>query len=425
MHMEGRLQVFSGNANLALAKEISACLNMNLGRALVTTFKNGETRIKIEENVRGSDVFIVQPTCIPVNENLMELLILIDAVKRASAARITAVIPYYGYAKQEKKTTGREPISAKLVANLIRTAGAHRVLTMDLHAPAIEGFFDIPVDHLQAGQLLSEYVRGLNLKDPVVISPDAGGVGRANEFRERIGASLAIIAKQRPRPDTVEMIEMVGDVAGRPAVIVDDMISTGGTLVEAAKSLLQRGATHVYACATHGIFAGDGLTALRNSQMVETIVTDTIPQSPEAANSRVRTISVAPLFAEAILRIHKDLSLSALFSYRTTVDVIDVPLHWLGILVCMLAIGLASAAEAAMSSISRRQLNGLHHSSRATLVYDLINDAYRFKVSLLLLNTMALIGLTALTVGLVQSLPIWYQFGWLLALTVGIASNLL
>ncbi|MEY2845363.1 MAG: hypothetical protein RL076_909 [Chloroflexota bacterium] len=312
--MEGRLQVFSGNANLALAKEISACLNLNLGRALVTKFKNGETRVKIEENVRGSDVFIVQPTCIPVNDNLMELLIIIDAVRRASAARITAVIPYYGYAKQEKKTTGREPISAKLVANLIRTAGAHRVLTMDLHAPAIEGFFDIPVDHLQAGQLLSEYVRGLNLKDPVVISPDAGGVGRANEFRERIGAGLAIIAKQRPRPDTVEMIEMVGDVSGRPAVIVDDMISTGGTLVEAAKSLLNRGATHVYACATHGIFAGDGLDAIRASQMVETIVTNTIPQSPDAAQSRVRTISVAPLFAEAILRIHKDLSLSALFS---------------------------------------------------------------------------------------------------------------
>ncbi len=312
--MEGRLQVFSGNANLALAKEISACLNLNLGRALVTKFKNGETRVKIEENVRGSDVFIVQPTCIPVNDNLMELLIIIDAVRRASAARITAVIPYYGYAKQEKKTTGREPISAKLVANLIRTAGAHRVLTMDLHAPAIEGFFDIPVDHLQAGQLLSEYVRSLNLKDPVVISPDAGGVGRANEFRERIGAGLAIIAKQRPRPDTVEMIEMVGDVSGRPAVIVDDMISTGGTLVEAAKSLLNRGATHVYACATHGIFAGDGLDAIRASQLVETIVTNTIPQSPDAAQSRVRTISVAPLFAEAILRIHKDLSLSALFS---------------------------------------------------------------------------------------------------------------
>jgi ribose-phosphate pyrophosphokinase len=185
---------------------------------------------------------------------------------------------------------------------------------MDLHAPAIEGFFDIPVDHLQAGQLLSEYVQSLNLKDPVVISPDAGGVGRANAFRERIGASLAIIAKQRPRPDAVEMLEMVGDVAGRPAVIVDDLISTGGTLVEAAKSLRQRGSTHVYACATHGIFAGDGISALRDSQMVETIVTDTIPQAPESVDARIRTISVAPLFAEAILRIHKDLSLSALFS---------------------------------------------------------------------------------------------------------------
>jgi ribose-phosphate pyrophosphokinase len=312
--MEGRLQVFSGNANLALAEDIAACLNLNLGRALVSTFKNGETRIKIEENVRGSDVFIVQPTCTPVNDNLMQLLILIDAVKRASAARITAVIPYYGYAKQEKKTTGREPISAKLVANMIRTAGAHRVLTMDLHAPAIEGFFDIPVDHLQAGQLLSDYVRSLNLKDPVVISPDAGGVGRANIFRERIGASLAIIAKQRPRPDAVEMLEMVGDVKGRPAVIVDDMISTGGTLVEAAKSLLQRGATQVYACATHGIFAGDGISALRNSELVETIITDTIPLDPTAAGARIKAISVAPLFAEAILRIHKDLSLSALFN---------------------------------------------------------------------------------------------------------------
>ncbi|MFO7167106.1 MAG: ribose-phosphate pyrophosphokinase [Chloroflexota bacterium] len=312
--MEGRLQIFSGNANRPLAQEIAGGLNINLGRALVGTFKNGETRVKIEENVRGSDVFVVQPTCTPVNHHLMELLLIIDALRRASAARVTAVIPYYGYAKQEKKTTGREPISAKLVANLIRTAGADRVLTMDLHAPAIEGFFDIPVDHLQAGPLLAEYIRELNLPRPVVVSPDAGGVGRANGFRERIGAGLAIIAKQRPQPDIAEMIEMVGDVEGKTAVIVDDMISTGGTLAEAARALRERGATAVYACATHGIFAGDALEIMADSVLVETIVTNTIPLPDGYERARVRAISVAPLFAEAIMRIHKDLSLSALFS---------------------------------------------------------------------------------------------------------------
>nr|PZN35485.1 MAG: ribose-phosphate diphosphokinase [Chloroflexota bacterium] len=312
--MEGRLQIFSGNANRPLAQEIAGGLNINLGRALVGTFKNGETRVKIEENVRGSDVFVVQPTCTPVNHHLMELLLIIDALRRASAARVTAVIPYYGYAKQEKKTTGREPISAKLVANLIRTAGADRVLTMDLHAPAIEGFFDIPVDHLQAGPLLAEYIRELNLPRPVVVSPDAGGVGRANGFRERIGAGLAIIAKQRPQPDIAEMIEMVGDVEGKTAVIVDDMISTGGTLAAAARALRERGATAVYACATHGIFAGDALEIMADSVLVETIVTNTIPLPDGYERARVRAISVAPLFAEAIMRIHKDLSLSALFS---------------------------------------------------------------------------------------------------------------
>jgi ribose-phosphate pyrophosphokinase len=312
--MEGRLQIFSGNANRALAQEIASCVNLSLGRALVGTFQNGETRVKIEENVRGSDVFVVQPTCTPVNQHIMELLLMIDALRRASAARVTAVIPYYGYAKQEKKTTGREPISAKVVANLIHTAGADRVLTMDLHAPAIEGFFDIPVDHLQAGPLLAEYVHELSLPSPVVVSPDAGGVGRANQFRERIGAGLAIIAKQRPQPDAVEMLEMVGDVDQKTAVIVDDLISTGGTLAQAARSLKDRGARDVYACATHGIFAGEALSIISNSVLVETIVTNTIPLPPNAANARVRVISVAPLFAEAIMRIHKDLSLSALFS---------------------------------------------------------------------------------------------------------------
>jgi ribose-phosphate pyrophosphokinase len=312
--MEGRLQIFSGSANPALAQEVASGLNINLGRAIVSTFRNGETRVKIEENVRGSDVFVVQPTCTPVNHHLMELLLLIDALRRASAARVTAVVPYYGYAKQEKKTTGREPISAKLVANLMRTAGADRVLTMDLHAPAIEGFFDIPVDHLQAGPLLAEYIRELNLPRTVVVSPDAGGVGRANSFRERIGAGLAFIAKQRPQPDIAEVLDMVGDVEGKTAVIVDDMISTGGTLAEAARSLRERGAVAVYACATHGIFAGDALSIIADSVLVETIVTNTIPLAPGYERARVRVISVAPLFAEAIMRIHKDLSLSALFS---------------------------------------------------------------------------------------------------------------
>lgn len=312
--MDGRLLVFSGNANRPLAQEIASCLKLNLGRALVGQFKNEETRVKLEDNVRGCDVFVVQSTCTPVDHNLMELLLIIDALRRASAARVTAVIPYYGYAKQEKKTTGREPISAKLVANLIRTAGADRVLTMDLHAPAIEGFFDIPVDHLQAAPLLADYIHRLSLPNPVVVSPDAGGVGRANRFRERIGAGLAIIAKQRPEPDTSEVIEMVGEVEGRTAIIVDDMISTGGTLIEATNALLERGAVTVYTCATHGVFAANALHLVATSHITETIITNTIPLPHSNDDARVSVISVAALFAEAIMRIHKDLSLSALFS---------------------------------------------------------------------------------------------------------------
>jgi ribose-phosphate pyrophosphokinase len=259
-------------------------------------------------------VFVIQSLGNPVDHNVMELLIMIDALRRASAARITAVIPYYGYAKQEKKTAGREPITAKLVANLIATAGANRVLTMDLHAPAIEGFFDIPVDHLQAGPLLVDYFREKELKNLVVVSPDAGGVGRANKFRERIGAGLAIIAKQRPEPDVAEVVEMVGDVDGKTAIIVDDMISTGGTLVEAARTLCDRGAKCVYACATHGIFAGTPFGQIAESALQEIVVTNTIPLPAEAAAARIGVISVAALFAEAIMRIHKDLSLSALFT---------------------------------------------------------------------------------------------------------------
>lgn len=311
--MEGRLQIFTGNAHPALAEAICQSLETNVGRAIVSRFKNGETRVKLDENVRGADVFIIQPTCDPVNDNIMELLLMIDALRRASAGRITAVIPYYGYAKQEKKTSGREPISARLVANLLTTAGASRVLTIDLHAPAIEGFFDIPVDHLQGTPLLARAFRKDQVGEIVVVSPDAGGVGRAQDFRARANGSLAIISKQHPDTDTTEMLDIVGDVDGKVAVIVDDMISTGGTLVEAAKLLKERGAREIHVCATHGIFAGEALELIAASEIDRLYVTDTIPL-PENASGSVQVVSVAPLFAEAIMRTHKGMSISALFT---------------------------------------------------------------------------------------------------------------
>lgn len=311
--MDGRLQVFTGNANPALSRAICEELDIDVGRAIVSQWKNGETRIKLEENVRGSDVFVIQPTCHPVNHHLMELLLTIDAVHRASAARITAVVPYYGYAKQEKKTSGREPISAKLVANMITVAGADRVLAVDLHSPAIEGFFDLPVDHLRATPLLARAFRQNVHDDIVVVSPDAGGVQRAEDFRQRAGGSLAIISKQHPAADATEMVEMVGDVQGKTAVIVDDMISTGGTLVQGARLLKERGAARIHVCATHGIFADDAIDMIRNSPIDEIMVTDTIPL-PDHGKGHVRVVSVAPLLAEAIMRTHKDLSVSALFT---------------------------------------------------------------------------------------------------------------
>jgi ribose-phosphate pyrophosphokinase len=312
--MDGRLQVFSGNAHPELSKAIMVELDAPLGRAIVGEWRNGETRVKLEENVRGSDVFIIQSLCNPVNHNIMELLLMIDAVKRASAARITAVLPYYGYAKQEKKTSGREPISAKLVANLIVTAGVDRVLTLDLHAPAIEGFFDIPVDHLRATPLLARRFRRESQEVVVAVSPDAGGVARAEDFRSRVGGSLAIISKRHPGPDASEALEMVGDVDGKVAVIVDDMISTGGTLVLAANLLLERGASEVYAAATHGIFAGNALDLIADSRIKKLLVTDSIPLPPGCNKSSIELVTVAPLLAEAITRIHKDLSVSALFT---------------------------------------------------------------------------------------------------------------
>jgi ribose-phosphate pyrophosphokinase len=244
----------------------------------------------------------------------MELLLIIDSLRRASAARITAVIPYFAYAKQEKKTSGREPISAKLVANLLATAGADRILTMDLHSPAIEGFFDIPVDHLRAAPILARHINRQGLRDLAVVSPDAGGVARAEELRGRTGGSLAIISKRHPGPDVSEALEMVGDVCGKPAVIVDDMISTGGTLALAAELLKERGASPIYAAATHGIFAQEGLELVHQSPLDKVLVTDTLPLPENGPTDKIKVVSVAPLLAEAVTRIHKDLSISALFT---------------------------------------------------------------------------------------------------------------
>ena len=312
--MDGRLQVFAGSSHPQLAKDMMGQLEAPLGRAVVGTWRNGETRVKLEENVRGSDVFAIQAMSDPVNHHLMELLLIIDSLRRASAARITAVIPYFAYAKQEKKTSGREPISAKLVANLLTTAGADRILTMDLHSPAIEGFFDIPVDHLRAAPILARHINRQVLKDLAIVSPDAGGVARAEELRGRTGGSLAIISKRHPGPDVSEALEMVGDVCGKPVVIVDDMISTGGTLALAAELLQERGASPIFAAATHGIFAQDGLQLIHRSPLDKVLVTDTLPLPDGAPTDKVEVVSVAPLLAEAITRIHKDLSISALFT---------------------------------------------------------------------------------------------------------------
>lgn len=312
--MSQALQVFSGTSNRALAQEICDFLQIPLGAASIDRFPNDELRVRIEQNVRGSDVFVVQSMSEPVDQHIMQLLIMIDALRRGSADRITAVVPYFAYAKQEKKTAPREPISAKLVANLLTVAGADRVLTVDLHAAAIEGFFDIPVDHLRGAALLADYVQSLGLQNLVVVSPDAGGVARANDFRYRIGASLAIIAKQRLRPDAVEVIEMVGDVRGRTAVIVDDMVSTGGTLLEATHLLRERGAAAVYVVATHAILAGNAAERMRSGVLDRAILTNTIAVPPSKRGESLTVLSVAPLLGEAIRRIHQNMSVSALFT---------------------------------------------------------------------------------------------------------------
>jgi ribose-phosphate pyrophosphokinase len=314
------LKIFAGNANRRLARAVCNQLEQPLCDALVTEFKNGETRVRIEEHVRGRDVFVIQPTSVPCDHHIMELLLMIDALKRASADRITAVVPYYGYAKQEKKTTGREPISAKLVANLITVAGASRVLAVDLHAPAIQGFFDIPVDNLTAMTILADQAsERFEGRDIVVVSPDTGGVARANDFRTRIGANVAIISKHRPMPDQNEVIEMVGAVNGKIAVIVDDMISTGGTLSEAADLLHSRGAVEIHVYATHAALAQEAPSIIGGSKLDSVTITDTIEIQPDLLakmDDKIRILSVAPLIASAIRRIYEDQSVSALFMPR-------------------------------------------------------------------------------------------------------------
>ncbi len=308
------LKVFSGNAHPALAKEISEHLDVQLGEIQAGRFPDGEVRLQVMENARGADVFVVQPTCRPVNENLMELLVILDAFRRASAYQITAVMPYYGYARQDRKDRPRVPISAKLVANLLTSAGAGRVLTLDLHAGQIQGYFDIPVDHLFATPVTVEYFRKLDLEDLVVVSPDPGGVERARAFAKRMEAPLAIIDKRREDAHVVEVMNVIGDVKGRTCLIVDDMIDTGGTLASSARALLEKGARKVYACCTHGVFAGDAIKVICDAPIEQVITTNSIPLSAEGQKcEKIKVLSVAKLLGEAINSIHGETSVSTLF----------------------------------------------------------------------------------------------------------------
>ncbi len=312
--MINRLQIFSGNANLSLAHAICRHLDMELGKAVVRTFSDGESQVEIGENVRGSDVFLIQPTCPPVNHNLMELLIMIDALRRASARRITAVIPYYGYARQDKKVAPRTPISAKLVADIITTAGARRVLAMDLHAGQIQGFFSIPVDNLFAAPVLLKYMREHFANDLVMVSPDAGGVERTRAFAKRLNAQLAIIDKRRDRPNESRVMNIVGDVKGKNVVILDDIVDTAGTLCHAAHALKDHGANEVQACTTHPVLSGPAIERINASPITKLIVTNTIPLKPEAKQCpKIEVLSVAVILGEAIRRIHNEDSVSSLF----------------------------------------------------------------------------------------------------------------
>lgn len=308
------LAVFTGNANPELAKGICQCLKTSLTDVLVSRFSEGEIRVEIKENIRGKDVFIIQPTCPPTNDNLMELLIMIDAARRASAERITAVLPYYGYARQDRKDKPRVPITAKLVANIIVAAGAQRVLTMDLHANQIQGFFDIPVDHLYAINELCNYFSKKKIKDLVVVSPDVGGIKMARAYAKRLNAGLAIVDKRRFSPDKTEVMHILGDVKGKKAILVDDIAATGGSIVEAVQALTQQGVKEVYAAITHGILSGNAIERINNcAALKELVITNSIPLSKEKQISKIKAVNVASLLADAIVRIHNEESISTLF----------------------------------------------------------------------------------------------------------------
>nr|WP_298617929.1 ribose-phosphate pyrophosphokinase [uncultured Thermosynechococcus sp.] len=309
-----RLKLFSGSANTALAQEIARYLGIDLGPMVRKRFADGELYVQIQESIRGCDVYLIQPCCRPVNDHLMELLIMVDACRRASARQVTAVIPYYGYARADRKTAGRESITAKLVANLITQAGASRVLAMDLHSAQIQGYFDIPVDHVYASPVLLDYLRSKNLEDIVVVSPDVGGVARARAFANKLDdAPLAIIDKRRQAHNVAEVMNVVGDVKGKTAVLVDDMIDTAGTILEGARVLRREGAKEVYACATHAVFSPPAIERLQGGDFEEVIVTNTIPVPENQRFPQLRVLSVASILGETIWRIHEDSSVSSMF----------------------------------------------------------------------------------------------------------------
>lgn len=315
MDMEdtSKLKIFTGNAHPALAQEICDYIGVPLGKAVCGRFNNGEIQVMVNESVRGKDVFIIQPTGAPVNDNLMELLIMVDAMKRASARHITVIVPYYGYARQDRKTRGREPISAKLVADLMSTAGVTRVVTMDLHAGQIQGFFDVPVDHLMSTSILAKYIKSMKLENLTIVSPDLGGVTRARELADRLGAPIAIIEKRRPEPGVAKVMNIIGTVKDRSCVLVDDIVDTAGSLCEGAKALDKAGAMGVYAAVCHPVLTDPATERIKNSCLKQLIVTNSLPIEDYKKQTKLKVLSVAPLLGEAVMRIFHDASVSSLF----------------------------------------------------------------------------------------------------------------